>query len=141
MIEQIRSPLIGGMLIGLAASLLLLLRGKIFGISGILASVLLPKPDGIAWRVAVILGLITAGIFVQLFLPSLLASTTTGSPMRYVVAGLLVGFGTQLGSGCTSGHGICGVSRMSPRSITATTIFIIVGMIVVAMIRAVGGAL
>lgn len=134
--------LIGGILIGLAASLLLLANGRIFGISGILASAVLPTEsadsDGRAWRIAVIAGLLIAGILLSYLIPSTMMVITTHPLAWYAVAGLLVGYGTQLGGGCTSGHGICGISRFSPRSILATVIFILAGMITVALIRHVG---
>lgn len=140
-IEQFYAPLLGGMLIGLSASLLLLLKGRVFGVSGILAGVLLPQKQEFAWRAAAILGLIVAGALTYVVFPDWLVGETHGSAGRYVLAGLLVGFGTQLGSGCTSGHGVCGISRMSPRSMVATVTFILVGMLMVAVIRSVGGVL
>lgn len=139
MLEPLGAPFIGGTLIGLSASLLLLLKGRVFGISGILAGVLVPKQGDTAWRVAILLGLIAAGGIAQAISTGYLPGMTDHKPMRYVIAGLLVGFGTQLGSGCTSGHGVCGISRMSPRSMVATTCFIVAGMVMVAIIRAVGG--
>jgi uncharacterized membrane protein YedE/YeeE len=140
-VEQFGGALAGGVLIGLSTSLLLLLKGRIFGVSGILAGVLSPKAGDTSWRVAALLGLFSAGLVIQYFSPQLLVGNTTGTQTRYILAGLLVGFGTQLGSGCTSGHGVCGIGRMSPRSIVATTIFILAGMLMVAAIRSVGGAL
>lgn len=137
-IDQFLMPLVGGALIGLSASLLLLLKGRIFGVSGILAGVLIPKPGDTAWRVAALGGLVTAGILLLMVRPESLAVVTVGSHWRYIAAGLLVGFGTQLGSGCTSGHGICGISRLSPRSIAATLTFIAAGMMMVAFMRAIG---
>ena len=139
--EAFGAALIGGILIGLSASLLLLLKGRVFGVSGILAGVICPKPNDTSWRVAALLGLISAGLLLNFFSPALLVGQTSDSNLRYVLAGLLVGFGTQLGSGCTSGHGVCGISRLSPRSIIATLTFILVGMLMVAVIRSVGGAL
>ena len=128
-------PLIGGMLIGGSASLLLLLKGRVFGVSGILAGVLNPKSKDTAWRVASLAGFIVAGLVLLLLLPEAVALSSEGPLWRYIVAGLLVGFGTQLGSGCTSGHGVCGISRLSPRSIIATATFIAAGMIMVAVLR------
>lgn len=140
-LETLTEPFLGGILIGLSASLLLLLKGRIFGVSGILAGLLVPKKDETAWRLGALLGLVSAGLLLLFVSPEHLISNPSGSTGRYVIAGLLVGFGTQLGSGCTSGHGVCGISRVSPRSIVATMTFILVGMIVVAMIRSVGGTL
>jgi uncharacterized protein len=141
LMEQFGAPFLGGTLIGVSASLLLLLKGRVFGVSGILAGVLSPKKGDIAWRAASLVGLFAAGILIQVLAPHLLVGATPGSALRYILAGLLVGFGTQLGSGCTSGHGVCGISRMSPRSIVATLTFMLVGMMMVAVIRSVGGAL
>jgi uncharacterized membrane protein YedE/YeeE len=140
-LENLGGPLLGGVLIGLSASLLLLLKGRVFGVSGILAGVLSPKRGETAWRIAALAGLLVAGALFQIVSPELLVGETNGSASRYIIAGLLVGFGTQLGSGCTSGHGVCGISRLSPRSIVATVTFILVGMMMVALIRSVGGAL
>ena len=137
-IDQFFMPLVGGVLIGLSASLLLLLKGRIFGVSGILSGVLIPKTGDTAWRVAALGGLVTAGILLLLVRPESMAVVNVGSPWRYIVAGLLVGFGTQLGSGCTSGHGVCGISRLSPRSIAATLTFIASGMMMVALMRVIG---
>lgn len=141
LVEQFGAPLLGGALIGVSTSLLLLLKGRVFGVSGILAGVLSPQKGDTGWRVAALLGLLTAGVLLSNTAGHLLVGTTHGPMLRYVLAGLLVGFGTQLGSGCTSGHGVCGISRMSPRSIAATLTFIAVGMIMVAAIRSVGGLL
>lgn len=135
---QFIPPLIGGVMIGLSASFLLLFEGRIFGISGILAGVLEPKAGEMSWRVSVLLGLVVAGIVLALFYPSSLAFPAFDGVARYLVAGLLVGFGTQLGSGCTSGHGVCGISRFSLRSIVATITFILTGVFMVAALRAMG---
>ena len=137
-IDQFFLPLVGGVLIGLSASLLLLLKGRIFGVSGILAGVLIPRSGDTAWRVAALGGLVTAGILLMMVYPESMAVVNVGSNWRYVGAGLLVGFGTQLGSGCTSGHGVCGISRLSPRSMAATLTFIAAGMMMVAFMRAIG---
>jgi uncharacterized membrane protein YedE/YeeE len=117
---------IGGALIGLSAVLLMLLTGRIAGISGIVGD--LAGGDR-AWRLAFLAGLITAPLALGLKAPAM--------PSLAVVAvgGLLVGFGTRLGSGCTSGHGICGIARLSPRSLTATVTFVAIAMLVVAIIR------
>lgn len=130
-------PLLGGLLIGFSASLLLLFKGKVFGVSGILSGALSPKTGDKAWRIAAILGLAAAGVLARLFFPT--EAVTQYPLVRYAVAGLLVGFGTQLGGGCTSGHGICGVSRFSRRSLIATLVFVIFGAVAVAVTRAAGG--
>lgn len=132
-------PLLGGVLIGLASSLLLLLKGRVFGISGILSGVLVPNQGETAWRLAVLLGLVSAGAVLAVFYPSAFALEVSPSLSRYVAAGLLVGFGTTLGSGCTSGHGVCGMSRLSPRSIVATLIFMGAGILTVWLVRTMGG--
>jgi uncharacterized membrane protein YedE/YeeE len=119
--------LIGGVLIGLSATGLLLLNGKIAGISGILGGLLTPlAPGDRGWRVGFIAGLLLGGAALAARAPELVANTVDRSWAAVVVAGLLVGFGTRLGSGCTSGHGVCGVSRGSPRSIAATLTFMLV---------------
>lgn len=135
--DAILMPLIGGVLIGVSASMLLLLKGSIFGVSGILAGVLIPKDGDTAWRAGAIAGLISAGLIMLYLNPSALV-LPSGSFLRYAVAGLLVGFGTQLGSGCTSGHGVCGISRLSPRSIVATLTFIASGIAMVWIMRLLG---
>ncbi len=136
--NQFTMPLLGGVLIGISTSLLLLLKGRIFGVSGILAGVLIPKKGDTAWRSGVLVGLLIAGAILTFVYPSTLEMPAEGGVLRYVLAGLLVGFGTQLGSGCTSGHGVCGISRLSPRSILATGTFMVSGMAMVAVLRALG---
>lgn len=132
------SALIGGALIGVAASLLLLGSGRIAGISGILGGLLTPTPGDRLWRALFLLGLLAAGVFGALFAPQLIGSSPRSVPVL-VAAGLLVGIGTRLGNGCTSGHGVCGISRLSPRSIFATVTFIAAGMIVVRLVAGLGG--
>ena len=136
----VAEPLFGGIMIGLAASLLLLMNGRIFGVSSILAGGLQPaqKRDERLWRLASLFGFLVAGLLFLSFHPQSLTSEND-SLWRYILAGLLVGFGTQLGGGCTSGHGVCGVSRLSRRSILATLVFIVFGMLTVAMVRMLGG--
>ncbi|WP_072671099.1 YeeE/YedE family protein [Vibrio injensis] len=123
--------LFGGMLLGVSATLLLLLNGKIAGISGILGGLFTPKAQDTAWRWLFIIGLVVGGVFgVRLFAAEvpLQYSSSTG---MLIIAGLLVGLGTRLGNGCTSGHGICGIGRLSLRSIVATGIFMLVAGITV----------
>ena len=133
------SAAIGGALIGLAAVLLMLATGRIAGISGIFGGLINASIPDKGWRLAFIAGLILAP------LSGTLAGYAPSEPQMpaswavVVIAGLLVGFGTRLGSGCTSGHGICGVSRLSPRSIVATAVFMAVAIIVVAITRHVLG--
>ena len=128
------SALLGGMLIGLAAAMLVLLNGRIAGISGILGGLLKPARGDIGWRAAFMFGLIGAPFVYAIFapVPAVRIDADNGA---LVVAGLLVGIGTRYGSGCTSGHGVCGVSRLSARSMAATAIFMCTGFLTVFMIR------
>jgi uncharacterized membrane protein YedE/YeeE len=133
------SAAIGGALIGLAATLLMLLTGRIAGVAGIFAGLVLPRANEWGWRLAFLAGLVLAP----------LAAGLAGQPMAppqlpanwgvIIAAGLLVGFGTRLGSGCTSGHGICGIARLSARSLVATTVFVATAAAVVAISRHVIG--
>jgi len=119
--------LIGGILIGLSASALLLFNGKIAGISGVVGGLVDLKKNDILWRAAFVTGLLTGGFILRLLAPQLLQVGIVRSGGALLVAGFMVGFGARLGNGCTSGHGVCGISRFSPRSIIATVIFILVG--------------
>ncbi|WP_119680785.1 YeeE/YedE family protein [Indioceanicola profundi] len=129
------SALIGGLLIGTSAALFLLLYGRITGISGILGGVLKPVRSDVAWRLSFIAGLLIA--------PLLYGAVTGGLPPveidaplgLLIAAGLLVGFGTRLGSGCTSGHGVCGIARLSPRSLMATGVFMATAILTVLVTR------
>jgi len=124
----------GGMLIGLAAALFVLLNGRIAGISGILGGPLRPAGGDIAWRAAFIVGLVAAPLVYLLFaaLPRPQIDASYGA---LVAAGLLVGIGTRYGSGCTSGHGVCGLARLSPRSLVATLAFMGAGFVTVFVAR------
>ncbi len=124
----------GGALIGLAATLLMLLSGRIAGIAGILGDLVDLAGSDRVWRLAFISGLIAAPLAIAVIGAPLRAPAMPGW-IVVVVAGLLVGFGTRLGNGCTSGHGICGIARLSPRSIAATMTFMAVAMLVVALTR------
>ncbi|AEJ02432.1 protein of unknown function DUF395 YeeE/YedE [Nitrosomonas sp. Is79A3] len=128
------SALAGGMVIGIATAILLLLAGRIAGISGIVGSLFKLHGGDMGWRIAFVSGLIMAPLIWQLFseLPPIQIDTSYG---LLALAGLIVGIGTRYGSGCTSGHGVCGLSRMSPRSIVATLIFITTGVATVYVIR------
>lgn len=129
------SALFGGLLIGLSATVLLLLNGRIAGISGIVGGLLQRYRAGdFAWRVAFVLGLVLAPVLYRLF-AELPESRIDASWVMLVVAGVLVGFGSRLGSGCTSGHGVCGVSRLSPRSLVATATFMTTGFVAVYVVR------
>jgi uncharacterized membrane protein YedE/YeeE len=133
------ASLLGGMLIGLSASAMLLLDGKIAGISGILAGVLKPVRGDTLWRVCFLAGLLAGGILLRIFFPSAFDFGIIRPLPMLIVAGLLVGFGTRLGSGCTSGHGVCGVSRLSPRSLVATATFIFTGALTVYLLKLLSG--
>ncbi len=126
--------LIGGALIGLAAVLLMLTTGRIAGISGILGGLLPPTGGDTTWRLAFIAGLMLGGLGL-VYLGDVSTIVIEADTPVLIAAGLLVGFGTRLGSGCTSGHGICGVGRLSPRGIAATAIFVAVAMITVFVTR------
>lgn len=126
--------LLGGVMIGLAAALLLLFNGKIAGISGILGGILQPRRKDFAWRIAFIAGLVIAPLLFRLVSP-LPQVEIEASYAVLVIAGLLVGIGTRYGSGCTSGHGVCGLSRRSPRSMVATLAFMVGGFATVFVIR------
>jgi uncharacterized protein len=133
------SAAIGGALIGVAAMLMMLLTGRIAGISGILAG-LLPLGSGdYTWRIAFIAGLMLAPLVGSLAGYSLAAPVIPDGWIVVIVAGIVVGFGTRLGGGCTSGHGVCGIARLSPRSIIATLVFMAVAIAVVAIRRHVIG--
>jgi len=136
------ASLIGGMLIGLSATLLLLFNGKIAGISGIIAGTLSPAKNDTLWRIVFVTGLLVGGFLLRLLSPQTFVIGITRSWSALVVAGLLVGFGTRLGNGCTSGHGVCGLSRFSQRSLLATVTFIATGALTVYIINhLLGGAL
>ncbi len=131
--ESILYPLLGGALIGLSSSLMLGTLGRITGISGIIGfSLGIPKKDDF-WRLSFIAGLVIGGALLIQVRPELFSYQFNFSLPTYIIAGVLVGFGTRLGSGCTSGHGVCGISRMAKRSLLATVTFIIAGIITVAI--------
>jgi uncharacterized membrane protein YedE/YeeE len=133
------SALIGGALIGASASLLLLTHGKVAGISGLFGGMLRRDATDRFERGAFIAGLVLAGAIAHLAFPDASATSWTATLPVALVAGLLVGFGTQLGSGCTSGHGVCGLSRLSARSLVATLTFIAAGVATVFVVRHVIG--
>lgn len=129
-IADYSNPLVGGMLIGLSTVMLWWSIAKIAGISGIVASLWQPNSPDFAWQLAFFVGLLVSPLLVAgLF--GLTAITVSSSPWLYVIAGLLVGVGTRMGSGCTSGHGICGNARFSPRSLLATIVFMSAGFVTV----------
>ena len=133
------SAAIGGALIGLSAVLLMVFTGRIAGISGIFAGLINPQTTDRAWRAAFIGGLIAAPLAAALLGHTVPTPRMPGSYIVVVIGGLLVGLGTRLGSGCTSGHGICGIARLSPRSIVATGVFMMAAIIVVALTHHVFG--
>ena len=128
------SSLAGGLLIGVATAMFLLFNGRIAGISGILGGLLRPMAGDIGWRMAFVLGLVGAP-FVYSLAARLPSVHVDAHMTTLVVAGLLVGVGTRYGSGCTSGHGICGLSRLSPRSMAATASFMLAGVVTVFIVR------
>lgn len=121
-------PLFGGFLLGLAALSLLFFNGRVAGVSGILGGFLSFKNRDTLWRFAFLAGLVIGGVLLLATAPETLNFTLTSSPSAMVLAGLLVGIGSRMGSGCTSGHGICGIGRLSKRSMVAATIFLSSGI-------------
>jgi uncharacterized membrane protein YedE/YeeE len=128
--------LAGGSMIGAAAALLFLTHGRIAGISGVLGSLLPPVPRDLGWRLAFLAGLVGSGVVAAVVAPGAVGASVR-SPLLVLVAGVLVGFGTRLGSGCTSGHGVCGLSRLSPRSMVAVVTFMTTGALTAWLV---GGA-
>jgi len=128
------SALAGGLLIGLAAAALILFNGRIAGISGIAGGLLRPARGDAGWRISFLLGLVAAPLVYLLGAP-LPAVRVEAGTATLVVAGLLVGIGTRYGAGCTSGHGVCGLSRLSPRSLAATAAFMLAGFATVFVVR------
>ncbi|EJG0778003.1 YeeE/YedE family protein [Vibrio parahaemolyticus] len=118
--------LFGGILLGISATILLLVNGKIAGISGIMNGIMSPKKGDYSWRLLFAVGMIAGGLISILMLGVAVPSTANLSLGMVIAAGLLVGIGTRLGNGCTSGHGICGMGRLSKRSIVATCVFMVV---------------
>lgn len=124
----------GGLLIGTAAALLLAFNGRIAGISGIVGGLLRPRSGELAWRLAFVAGLIVAPLLYRCFAALPTAHFDASTPVL-LLAGALVGLGTRYGSGCTSGHGVCGLSRLSPRSLVATLCFMGAGFLTVYVLR------
>ena len=126
----------GGLLLGLASAVFILFNGRILGISGILGGLLVPRMGDIGWRISFLLGMAAAPWVGSPLLGSLVASPRIEAGyVAIAAAGLLVGFGTRLGSGCTSGHGVCGLSRLSPRSLVSTLTFMGLGFLMVYVVR------
>ena len=128
------AALYGGALIGLASALLLILYGKIAGISSLVEAVVAPINEGTGWKLTFLVGMLVAGGLVQWLEPGLLKGQLTLPTWLIVVSGILVGFGTRLGNGCTSGHGVCGMSRFSLRSTVATITFMVVALVTANLI-------
>ncbi len=134
------SALFGGALIGISASILLLLNGRVAGISGILGGLVRPRAEETSWRAFFIVGLVVGGVVLFLLRPASFGAAPVSLPLA-IVAGVFVGFGTRLGSGCTSGHGVCGLSRFSGRSLAATMTFMATGAMAAFVVQhLLGGA-
>ena len=129
---------LGGGLIGISVSIMLFFNGKVTGISGIFYGSTVNRSESFHWKIAFVLGLITSGLILNLFFPNNLRGHVDSHWWTLAVAGFLVGYGTRLGNGCTSGHGVCGVSRFSWRSILATLSFMIAGILSVTLFRQIG---
>lgn len=131
----------GGILIGLAAIALLYFNGRIAGISGILAGLLMPARGETAWRAVFIAGMLSGAALILWFHPAAMQVRIDVSTPAVILGGLLVGLGTRIGSGCTSGHGVCGVGRLAPRSMVASAVFVGCAGLTVYLIRHVAGGL
>lgn len=131
--------LLGGVILGLAAALYVHLHGRILGISGIISGLLTPKPGDMIWRLSMIFGILSAPLWAVWLFDMHPIQVIDANWLAIILAGLLVGFGSAYSSGCTSGHGICGLSRLSPRSLVATLSFMLAGFLTVFVIRHVIG--
>lgn len=131
-------PLLGGLLIGLAVTIMLLFNGRVVGISGIIAGLIKPQKNDTFWRLNFVLGMMIGGLLLNLTWPTVFQNSLEISNVQLIIAGIFVGFGTLLGNGCTSGHGVCGISRFSPRSLIATVIFMSTGILIVYFVRKLG---
>ena len=128
------TSLAGGVLLGIASALFILLNGRVLGVSGILGGLLRPQKGDTGWRLFFLAGLLVAPTLWAVFSPAVVPRIAAGWPVL-MIAGLLVGWGTRYGSGCTSGHGVCGLSRLSPRSLVATLAFMGAGFVTVLLAR------
>ena len=138
--SAILNAIVGGVNNELAVSLMLIFNGRVTGISGIISGILTPKKKETAWRILFVLGLFAGGATLFKLKPDALELIPTAATnIDYAIAGSLVGFGTLLGSGCTSGHGVCGLSRMSVRSVVATVVFMAFGVLSVVIFNFVRG--
>jgi len=134
------AALTGGLIIGVATSFMLLFSGRIAGISGIVGGLIPPTRGDSDWRISFVAGLLVGGLALLLVYPAAFPAKFSTSTLGVLVAGALVGFGTRLGNGCTSGHGVCGIGRVSRRSLVATVVFLSTGMLTVYLDRHVLGA-
>ena len=130
-------PLTGGVLIGIAASMLLLFSGRIAGVSGIFGGVMFQQGKERAWRLFFVVGLIAGGCLLYILNGEFFENSSGRSLLEVSFAGLLVGIGTKVGGGCTSGHGVCGIGRLSVRSIVATVTFVLAGMGIVILVKSI----
>lgn len=131
--------IIGGVIIGISVSIMLLAKGRVTGISGIIGGILNPQTMDKSWRLLFIGGLLVGGIILRFVYPISFNMISSAKSYDYVIAGLLVGFGTLLGNGCTSGHGVCGISRFSIRSLVSTVTFISFGILSVYLFKLLRG--
>ena len=132
---EILMPLTGGILIGIAASMMLLFNGKVAGVSGIFGGMLFQQGKERAWQLSFIAGLIAGGILLYIINAEFFENSSGRGLFIATIAGLLVGIGTRVGGGCTSGHGVCGIGRLSGRSLVATVTFMFAGMVIVALVQ------
>ena len=132
---EILMPLTGGILIGIAASMMLLFNGKVAGVSGIFGGMLFQQGKERAWQLSFIAGLIAGGILLYIINAEFFENSSGRGLLTAIIAGLLVGIGTRVGGGCTSGHGVCGIGRLSGRSLVATVTFMFAGMVIVALVQ------
>ena len=128
-------PLTGGILIGISASMMLLFSGRIAGVSGIFGGMLFQQGKERAWRLSFITGLIVGGILLYAINAEFFENSSGRGLLAVNIAGFLVGIGTRIGGGCTSGHGVCGIGRLSVRSIVATVAFVFAGMTAVVLVK------
>lgn len=135
------NQILGGIVIGLAATMMLLFNGRVTGISGIVGGILNNNSSDKSWRILFLVGLGLGGLFLRFLRPEVFTLISSASSLDYVLAGFLVGVGTLLGNGCTSGHGVCGISRLSIRSIVATVTFITAGALSVLLFKFIRGEL
>jgi uncharacterized membrane protein YedE/YeeE len=134
-VMPVLQPLLGGAVIGMSAIALLALHGRIAGVSGIVGGIVSPRRGDVAWRACFVAGLVVGGLALRAFFANPFGGLRSTPYGEVAFAGLLVGFGASLGSGCTSGHGVCGIGRLSPRSLVATMTFMLAGALTVFAVR------